>query len=98
MAKNTWVKTGGVWKEVKNVWEKVQGVWKQKVIPKGNIAGVWKEFMQYLLLLYKNGVEYQQIEMGWSNAGSTRRTFQKDATNIKFVINNDANRYLMAEV
>lgn len=47
MAKKTWVKVSGTWREVKNVWTKVNGVWKQKVVPKGNVSGSWKEFILY---------------------------------------------------
>ncbi|MBK5244280.1 MAG: hypothetical protein JJE18_04515 [Eubacteriaceae bacterium] len=47
MAKVTWIKVSGMWKQVKNVWEKVGGVWKQKVIPKGRVSGIWKDFISY---------------------------------------------------
>jgi hypothetical protein len=49
MAKATWIKVSGTWKQVKNVWEKVGGVWKQKVIPKGSVSGSWKEYISYYL-------------------------------------------------
>lgn len=62
MAKKTWIKQNGSWKEIKNVWTNVNGVWKQKVIPKGNILNTWKEFKTYGVGVY--GLLYQKQEIG----------------------------------
>lgn len=50
MAKKTYIKNNGIWKEVKNVWIKVNGEWKENIIPKGIIDGIWREFIQYYVL------------------------------------------------
>lgn len=68
MAKKTYVKVGGVWKEVKNVWVNAGGVWRQKVIPKVNIGGIWKEVMQYLIEIYNNGVEGVALVKGFDSS------------------------------
>lgn len=65
MAKNTWVNVAGTWKAMKNVWVNVNGTWKSQVVPKGNISGVWKEFIQYLRMLYKAGIEYTPWVAGY---------------------------------
>jgi len=59
LAKITWVNVDGEFKEVINVWQNINGEWKDRVIPKGAISGLgWKEFMQYRKWIYKEGVEY----------------------------------------
>lgn len=69
MPKKTWVNIGGTWRAVKNVWVNIGGAWKQKVIPKGNIAGVWKDFIQYMLTIYDNGIQFFTISKS-SSGGS----------------------------
>lgn len=67
MAKATWIKVSGTWKQVKNVWEKVGGVWKQKVIPKGRVSGSWKDFISYFenffVVLYGNNYTNNIVEL-----------------------------------
>ncbi|MBM7577658.1 hypothetical protein [Jeotgalibacillus terrae] len=81
MAKKTWINISGTWTEVKNVWQNVGGVWKEKVLPKGNISGVWKEFMQYLVQIYKEGIEY--IPMVQARLGGTGSFVEKRASDIR---------------
>jgi len=43
MAKKTWIKVGGIWKEVKAIWMKVGGVWEKWIISWRKVGGVWEQ-------------------------------------------------------
>lgn len=47
MAKKTYIKVSGVWKEVTNIWRKVSGVWQDEVMSWIRVSGTWKECMEY---------------------------------------------------
>ncbi len=47
MTKQTYIKKGGSWKEVKSVWIKKGGVWVKDVMPFVRKGGAWKECMSY---------------------------------------------------
>ena len=48
MAKQTWVKIFGEWKEIKSMWMRIGGTWKEDVMPYVRVSGVWKECMSYV--------------------------------------------------
>lgn len=43
MAKVTWIKVSGVWKEVIRVWRRTGGTWSSGVIPWIKVSGTWKD-------------------------------------------------------
>ena len=43
MAKATWIKVGGIWKNCVSVWQKVSGTWQPGVIPWIYTGGYWKD-------------------------------------------------------
>jgi len=47
MAKATWIKVSGVWKQVVNIWRNISGVWQSGVISWYNYAGIWKQCIVY---------------------------------------------------
>lgn len=47
MAKKTYIKVSGVWKEVVNIWMKVSGVWQDEVMSWIKASGTWKQCMVY---------------------------------------------------
>jgi|GEM_PF-4027556 len=50
MAKQTWIKVGGVWKQVTNIWIKISGVWISGVISWRKISGTWRQCQDYSLI------------------------------------------------
>lgn len=64
-------------RKVKNVWIKENGVLKQKVVPKGLVGGSIREFMNYITMLYEDGIQLVGFEKGY-NLGYSRK-FNLDA-------------------
>ncbi len=47
MAKKTWIKVAGVWKEVLSIWEKLGGAWQPGIVSWIKVGQTWKDCMVY---------------------------------------------------
>jgi len=74
MARKTWIKVSGSWKEVKNIWVKVSGVWTEKALSYINVLTNWNLCMEYPLIECSHG----SIALAY-NTGATD-TFDLDVT------------------
>jgi hypothetical protein len=48
MAKATWIKVGGIWKNCVSIWRNVSGSWQPGIVPWIRAGGIWKDCFENL--------------------------------------------------